>query len=183
MIMKIKTITIIISSILAMSSGLRAQQESPVNTGLGFGFQLVEYQNDFGLGMSINSPYFLHNSIGLRLKANVMYNQHLTEGNAQWTPYSNISLGVIGVGGYVSDRIRLYGEGGTICLLPSSSFSSEKAVFNGYGLFGFEFFFAPIGNYFIEIGGIGGAVADKADTKPIYSTGMMISTGVRFFMK
>lgn len=180
--MKIKTITTI-AAFLFLSEGINAQQKTPVNTGFGIGYQLVEYQNDFGFGMSVNSPYFLHNSVGLRLKANVMYNQHQMDGLSQWTPYSNISLGVIGVAGQVTDRIRLYGEGGTICILPSSAFSTENAIFNGYGLFGFEFFFAHIGNYFIEIGGMGGAVADRADTKPNYSTGMTISTGFRFFFK
>lgn len=83
----------------------------------------------------------------------------------------------------VGERIRLYGEGGVITIFPSSDFSSDDMVFGGYGLFGFEFFFGKMGNYFIEIGGIGtGAVADKIINRPIYSNGLSISTGFRFFL-
>jgi hypothetical protein len=54
----------------------------------------------------------------------------------------------------------------------------------GYGLFGFEFFFTKFGNYFIEIGAVGtGAKADKVASKPIYSNGLTVSTGMRFILK
>jgi hypothetical protein len=161
--------------------GLKAQ-ESQINTGFGLGYQLVQYQEDFGFGINAVSPYFANNRVGVRVKANLMYNQNVIDGLSDWTPYANVSLGVIGVAGKVSERIRLYGEGGFIALLPSDSFSSTNFEFGGYGLFGFEFFFNKGGNYFIEIGGIGtGATADKVATQPIYSNGLTISTGIRFF--
>ena len=38
-------------------------------------------------------------------------------------------------------------------------------------------------SYFIEIGGIGtGATADKVANKPIYSNGLMLSTGFRIYL-
>ncbi|MBC8485793.1 MAG: hypothetical protein H8D45_07100, partial [Bacteroidetes bacterium] len=76
--------------------------------------------------------------------------------------------------------IRLYGEGGIISLFPSDEFSSEEFVFGGYGLFGFEFYMNSRSNYFIEIGGVGtGATADNITNEPIYSNGLLISTGFR----
>ncbi|MEO0332135.1 MAG: hypothetical protein AAF223_10680, partial [Bacteroidota bacterium] len=78
------------------------------------------------------------------------------------------------------DFARLYGEGGIILLLPSDTFSAERTELGGYGLFGFEFYLKNNANYFIEIGGVGtGAQADKVPNKPIYSNGLLISTGFR----
>lgn len=158
--------------------------EEDINTGFGLGMQLVEYQDDFGLGINLTSPFFVDDGIGLRLRANYMFNQAIVDGSYDWVPYSNISLGVIGVGGFVTERIRLYGEGGVIVLIPSSDISSEDSEFGGYGIFGFEFFFSKFGNYFIELGSVGtGAVADQIIAEPIYSNGFSISTGFRFFFK
>jgi hypothetical protein len=109
-----------------------------------------------------------------------MFNEHVSDDVTVWSPYSNVSLGMVGVAGIIGDFIRLYGEGGMIALFPSDNFSSESVVFGGYGVFGFEFYFYQGGNYFIEIGGIGtGAIADKAVNQPVYSNGLMISTGFR----
>lgn len=172
---------ILISILLTVHFSLKAQKEE-LNTGFGIGYQLVQYQQDFGFGINAVSPYFANKRIGIRLKTNLMYNQNVIDGLSDWTPYGNVSLGVIGVAGKVSERIRLYGEGGFIALLPANEFSSTNFEFGGYGLFGFEFFFNKGGNYFIEIGGVGiGATADKVATQPIYSNGLTISTGIRFF--
>jgi hypothetical protein len=113
-----------------------------------------------------------------------MFNQNPKEGETVWMPYSNVSLGLIGISAVIVEHIRLYGEGGTVLLFPSDSFSSKSIVVGGYGLFGFEFFMDKNGCYFIELGGIGtGAVADKVLSKPIYSNGFTISTGFRFYLK
>jgi hypothetical protein len=118
------------------------------------------------------------------VKGNLMYNECVQNSITTWVPYSNVSLGIIGVGGKIGDYIRLYGEGGVIGLIPSNKFSSEQFVFGGYGLFGFEFFMHTSSNYFIEIGGIGtGAREEKIDTQPIYSNGLLISTGFRMYLK
>ena len=113
-----------------------------------------------------------------------MFNENVQDQITTWTPYSNASLGLIGVGGMIGDHVRLYGEGGIVGLFPSSDFSSERFEFGGYGLFGFEFFMNRASNYFIEIGGIGsGAIADRIDNQPIYSNGLIISTGFRIHLK
>jgi hypothetical protein len=178
MIMRKKII--LISMLLALHFGLKAQEDQ-LDSGFGLGYQLVQYQHDFGFGINVISPYFANDRMGIRLKTNLMYNQNVIDGLSDWMPYGNFSLGIVGVAGKVNDRIRLYGEGGFIALVPSNKFSTTNFVPGAYGLFGFEFFFNKGGNYFIEIGGVGtGAIADKVVSEPIYSNGLTISTGIRF---
>lgn len=164
--------------LLCMAERPYAQTEN-INTGHGIGFQLNQYQNDFGFGLQYMTPLFF-NSIGVRAKYNLMFHEHVKDSMMTWTPYSNLSLGLIGFSGMVSERIRLYGEGGLLLILPSSAFSTSAFDLGGYGLFGFEFFTTNSFNYFIEIGGVGsGAVADKLTYQPIYSNGLSITTGFR----
>lgn len=155
----------------------------PVNSSTGFGFQLNQYQNDFGFGISITSPLIIKNRAAVRLRGNLMYNEYIENESTHWEPYTNLSLGLLSLGGKVSERIRLYGEGGFIFIFPPDKISDDNLVFGGYGIFGFEFFMSHSGNYFIELGGIGtGATAEKVENKPIYSNGFLISTGLRFYL-
>lgn len=172
---------IIFTFIFFLYSSYGIAQEEKINTNFGIGFQLGQYQQDFGLGININSPYFAGDRIAFRLRGNIMWNEHLTSsGLSTWSTYSNLSLGVVGVGGQIGNSIRLYGEGGLILLFPSSSFSSESTELGGYGLFGFEFYMNPFMNYFIEIGGVGtGASEDKVPSQSVYSNGLMIQVGFR----
>ncbi len=159
-------------------------QETPIHRGLGLGFQLSQYQRDFGVGLNFTSPYFAKEKIAVRLKGNLMFNENVQNSITKWTPYTNISVGLFGATGKVGEFIRLYGEGGVIGLIPSNEFSSKQFEFGGYGLFGFEFFMNKSCNYFIEIGGVGtGATEDKIVLQPIYSNGLLISSGFRMQLK
>lgn len=172
-----KILTIL--AFMLLSSNLRSE-ESAINQGVGFGFQLNQYQDNFGFGLSLNSPYLFGDNLTFRLKSNVMFNEVIQDQETTWLPYFNVSFGAAGVGGMVTKNIRLYGEGGILLIIPSEEFSSNSTEFGGYGLFGFEFFMNPFTNYFIEIGGVGtGAKADKIPFSPIYSNGLSISTGFR----
>ncbi len=152
----------------------------PMENRASIGFQLNQYQNDFGAGLSLTSPYLANNKLAFRLRGNVMFLQHPEGSSTTWTPYGNVTAGLIGVSGTIRNFIRLYGEGGFIGLFPSDTFSSESFEFGGYGLFGFEFYMTPRNNYFIEIGGVGsGSSADRLPAAPIYSNGLLISTGFR----
>ncbi len=154
-------------------------QESP-SSKISFGFNLGQYQKDFGLGFNITSPYFLQESVAVRFRTNFMFYEHVKNLEITWTPYTNFTLGIVGVGGTISDWARLYGEGGVILIIPDDEFSSESSDIGGYGLFGFEFFMNPHINYYIELGGVGsGARADKILLNPIYSNGFLIQTGFR----
>lgn len=145
-----------------------------------WGFQLGRYQDDFAVGLNLTSPYFANGRAGVRLRGNVAFHEHLSGGTVTWSPYGNVSLGLIGVSGRVGESIRLYGEGGLLGLFPSDDFSSETFEMGGYGLFGFSFFSSPGSSYFIELGGAGiGARADALSTNPVYSNGLVISVGFR----
>lgn len=155
-------------------------EEPTLKNGFQIGFQLSQNQNDFGFGLNITSPLLAHQSLGFRLKSNMMFYEHVDSGAYTWSPYTNVSVGIIGIGGHIANRIRLYGEGGFLLIFPSPAFSSETTNFGGYGNFGFEFFMTNSFNYFIEIGGIGsGATADKVAFSPIYSNGLSINVGFR----
>ncbi|NPD45245.1 MULTISPECIES: hypothetical protein [unclassified Lentimicrobium] len=174
--MKSRLLTLIFVTILI--SAFSQEKRHQFNAG----FQLGQYQKDFGIGLQVTTPYFAKQKVAFRLRGNLMFNEHIHKKETTWTPYSNLSLGIIGVAGEINDKIRLYGEGGALFIFPSTELSSEQMEFGGYGLFGFEFFMSNGSNYFIEIGGVGtGAIADKVLYKPIYSNGLIINTGFRFF--
>lgn len=178
--LRIALISLLSVGLIAIHSS--AAQENSVSSKLGFGMQLGQYQDDFGIGLHLTSPYFLHNNIALRVRGNIMWNEHPGSDNKiTWSSYSNLSFGLIGVAGRIKDFARLYSEGGIIFLYPSSNFSTANYEIGGYGLFGFEFFFDPKMNYFIEIGGVGtGAIKDKIPGEPIYSNGLMVNVGFRY---
>ncbi len=179
--MKTRSVLIILLFIVAITKGFAQEKSLSGKTALGF--QLKQNQRDFGIGINLTSPYFASQRVAVRLKANIMWGQYPDNQDVTtWMPYSNLSLGVVGVGGEMANMIRLYGEGGVVVLFPSNGFSEKSTVFGGYGLFGFEFVTGSHVNYFIEIGGIGtGAVADKIAEKPVYSNGMIINTGFRVY--
>lgn len=158
-------------------------QETQINKKFSLGLQLNQYQNDFGSGITLTTPYFANRKIALRLRGNAMFHEHIQDEETTWSPYLNTTLGISGITGTIGENIRLYGEAGVIGLFPSKEFSSESFELGGYGLFGFEFYMSPGSNYFIEIGAAGtGAKADKLPNSPIYSNGMTISTGFRFHL-
>ena len=172
--------SILIFSFILTGLSLSAQ-ETEISNSMGIGFHLAQYQNDFGVGVNVVSPYFLKNTLAIRLRGNLMWLEHMDEmTETTWTPYSNLSLGIVSVAGEIGGFMRLYSEGGIMLLFPSSDFSSESTEFGGFGLFGFEFFFNSKSNYFIELGGVGtGANADKVPGQPIYSNGLMMQVGFR----
>ncbi len=170
--------------ILQGSTASSQERTNTLNKSLGLGFHLAQFQRDFGMGVNVTSPLFLFDAVAVRARANFMFHEHVHNADMTWTPYWNASLGLVGVSGYVGDRIRLYGEGGAIALFPAPEFSSSDMEIGGYGTFGFELFPHDAWNYYIELGGIGtGATADRIPTSPIYSNGFMIMVGMRMYLK
>lgn len=181
-----KILSSIVLLICLASFNIRAQ-EPDIKSSTALGFHLNQYQKDFGMGINITSPYFFYDRVAIRLRVNMMFNesldQYATTIEYKWYPYLNAQLGLIGVAGYVSPRIKLYGEGGFIFLFPNKDISSENFEFGGYGHFGFEFYMSNFNSYFIELGGVGtGARANLTPARPIYSNGFLISTGFRFHL-
>lgn len=65
---------------LSVSFPLRGQQQLKPNSGLGFGFQVNQFQHDFGFGLNKTSPEILNGNTAIRLKANQVYFEQLLEG-------------------------------------------------------------------------------------------------------
>lgn len=168
-------------TIVTILLALQIQAQEGLNKNFGIGGQVGQHQKDFGIGLNLTSPYFANNKTAIRLKGNLVWNEHLNSSSeTTWSSYSNFSLGFVQVVGEINNFLRIYGESGAIFLLPSNKFSSKSIQFGGYGLFGFEFFFDKHLNYFFEAGGVGtGARADKIAGKPIYSNGFLINVGIR----
>jgi len=170
---------------LTMAQGGR----TPAKNHFEIGGQVNSFQNDYGLGINITSPYFYRGATAVRLSANYMWFQHndLNSGNITWTPYYSFQFGIVGGAAVIANFLRLYGESGLVLLLPNSEFSTNSTELGGYGVFGFEFFMSQdpqsFISYFIELGGMGiGAKADKLPGKPIYSNGFCASVGCRFYL-
>lgn len=144
------------------------------------GYNISQYQKDFGIGVHFISPYFLRKSVAIKAGTNMQWFESSDGIETTWTTYQNIQVGVRGRRTNVTHNVSIYGEGGVLIILPNKEFSSQRSVVGGYGLFGFEFRVLPGFAYFIELGGVGtGATADKIAGKPIYSTGFLTNAGLR----
>lgn len=144
------------------------------------GYNISKYQNDFGIGLQMLSPYFIKSRVAIKIGANYQWLEHVKGTKTTWTGYQNYQFGVRTRSSVIGEKIFIYGEGGLMVLLPNSGFSSKKTLYGGYGLFGFEFKPYPYFSYFLELGGVGtGARADKLATEPFYSNGFLTNVGFR----
>jgi len=147
---------------------------------LELGIQVNQFQNDFGIGAHLISPYFLNSKVAVRAGANFQWFEHYEGAETTWTPYQSFQLGLRSRTAIIENTLFIYGEGGVILILPNSDFSSEDNEFGGYGVFGFEFKPSQKFAYFIELGGVGtGAKADLVGNEPIYSNGFLTQVGFR----
>ncbi len=148
----------------------------------GIGYQILQYQKDFGFGLNYTTPKFYNDSLALRIKSSLIYNENVQNSETVWSQYSNLSLGLVGNAGNVENNVRTYWETGLLVVFPATDISDKKSVFGIYSLFGFEFYGYPDFSYFAEIGGVAiNCVAEKSVNKPIYSNGLSISSGLRFY--
>lgn len=144
------------------------------------GFNISQYQKDFGVGLHLISPYFLMESVAIKAGTNLQWLENFNGKETTWTPYQNIQLGTRGRSFNVTQNIAIYGEGGIVILLPNRDFSAQQTIIGGYGLIGFEFKIIQKFGYFIELGGVGtGATADKIAGMPIYSNGFLTNVGFK----
>ncbi len=175
---KMKNATIIALYCMVIISVKLDAQTNPSKFEIGF--NLNQFQRDYGLGVHLISPYFFNSTSAVRVGANFQWLEYFNGTETVWNTYQSFQAGFRGRSTIVSDKIYIYGEGGFVILLPNSEFSTESVNFGGYGLFGFEFKPASKFAYFIELGGMGsGAVADKVGGKPIYSNGFITTVGFR----
>lgn len=144
------------------------------------GFQLHEFDNDFGCGINLTFPWFGNNKVAIRTCQDVVFSKLIN-----WRPYGSSRLGMVGSTGLIHGFCRFYGEGGLQVLIINKDLSSDKANFGGYGHFGFEFFFNPethTQSYFIELGSNGiRAQATKIKDEPMYFNGFCVGVGFRHY--
>lgn len=176
-------VTLLVS--ITLPSVSQAQLPDKANK-FSIGGNVNRFQDDFGVGLVMTSPFF--NNGKMALQASVIMNYHegipLGETTFGWMPYTTIKFGTIGVAGVIANTIRLYGGGGLVVIMPNEDFSDETVI-GGYGVFGFEFFMgenAPV-SYYMELGGIGtGARAELLPGEPIYANGFSATVGVKWHM-
>ena len=143
------------------------------------GFNISQYQRDFGVGLNFITPYFCKDMLAIRLGGNIQWLQY-ADPETLWVSYGNMQAGIRARSFILEDKISVYGEGGLVMLFPNKMFSSKAFGIGGYGLFGFEFRISGRLSYFLELGGVGtGAVADRAPASPIYSNGFLTNVGFR----
>src|SRR5690625_6609612 len=98
---------------------------------MSIGFQINQYQDDFGIVINATSPFFIYQKVAVRLRSNLMFNEHLKNQETTWTPYLNATVGLLGEAGWIGDSINLYSEGGDrkSTRLNSSHVAISYAVF------------------------------------------------------
>lgn len=150
----------------------------PNRTGaLSVGFSIHEWEDDFGLGGTVTSPWFLWDHGALRMSGAVLFKE-----NFDWQPYYSLRVGLVGGSFMKTAAIRLYGEGGFLFVFPHANFDIEPFRLGGYGHFGFEFFLDTASwpsSYYIELGSNGIQAQDKQGA--FYLNGFTISCGIRIY--
>ena len=90
---------------------------------ISYGFQLVKFQNEFGIGVHLLSPEF--KNLRVNVKTNLNWLNHLdVQNNQTWTEFLNNQVGI----NYqicITNHINLYSEGG-IAPITLSAMSQSK---------------------------------------------------------
>src|SRR5690625_5459155 len=84
----IKTLILIARVFFIPLQKITAQTSEPRNN-MSIGFQINQYQDDFGIGINATSPFFIYQKVAVRLRSNLMFNEHLKNQETTWTPYLN----------------------------------------------------------------------------------------------
>lgn len=164
-----------------------SQNNQPTDTSgsPSLGFELVKFQDDFGFGLQMTSPYFFSNTLGLQVSvAQNYFTDYVspTTGHNRWEHYQTGRVGIVG-GRIVSDLFRLYSYAGALIVRPGNKLSSKDLFLGGYAKFGFEFLSAKSQSLFLEYGLTAtNAVAEKISTKPIFVNGHYSAAGIRVYL-
>lgn len=145
------------------------------------GFHLRQLSGDFGLGLNVDLPTPQYWPT-IRLAGTWQW-QEIPDGNS-FAPASYLTLraGVASKSFQIQERIRAYGEGGLLAVLPSDELAEDNFELGGYGLFGFEFFVEQYGgsSLFLELGA--SSAGNGLETRPgipSFGAGFWVGAGFR----
>jgi len=173
------TFIMIFTCFCLISAGQKKVTEQNREAHFSTGFQLHKFDDDFGCGINLTSPWFWKDKTSVRFNGDVVFSKM-----KNWKPYGSTRLGLVGSTGIVREFCRFYGEGGLQVLTLNPDISADKVKLGGYGHFGFEFFLKETNSdsYFIELGSSGiVAKAQKLEGKPMYFNGFCIGVGTRHY--
>lgn len=145
------------------------------------GFQTQELKGDFGLGLSLDIPLPAR-GLGLRLVGNNYWLEIPGKTDNQIVAFQTIRVGLAPDGWPVGEKIRVYGEGGALFIVPNDAMSPDDFVAGGYGVFGFEFYTKSMfgSSIFIEAGGCStGVQTERREGVPAFGAGMILGAGFR----
>jgi hypothetical protein len=184
----------LVAAALATFATAGAAAAQPVETvheerdGWAVGYTLHRFQDDFGTGGSITTPFFLRHSLRVTLAGGVAWSPNAVtdDGDQDWARYGSARLVLEGGARAEGSPVRLYGFGGPMLLALPSRLSDDEIAIGGLGGFGFEYYFmhenrdGPV-SYFTELGGVGvGARADNQPGRPMLANGFFVTVGLRW---
>ncbi|BAV94477.1 hypothetical protein [Ichthyobacterium seriolicida] len=142
------------------------------------GFQLGKVQDNFHVGA--NTGVRIIDMFELKATANMSFNYYFYSPKKReiLVPYFSSTLGWVYIQP-VSKSINVYGESGSVLIIPAYIFSEENFRFGGYGLFGFEFFTDRYSSFFIEMGCMGTGARQNDAYKSVYHNGFLINVGFK----
>ena len=137
------------------------------------GFQICQYQKDFGVGLQITSPYIIKR-MAFRFRANMQFS------DPSWLPYTNLTLSFVNRYMVFQDKLYVYAEAGGGMIIANRSVSNDAVYGSGFGLFGVEFHPKPPIGFYFEMGGMGTGARTTVGNS--YSNGFILHYGMRFYL-
>jgi hypothetical protein len=167
----------------AQNQGETTEAGNPRASHLAIGAELMDLKSDFGVGLSLTSPYFIGGHAALRAHGGIAWFDGIPkdETEYEWMGYVPLRLGVTTTVGTVGSS-RFYAEAGLLVVPPSKL--TNSAALGGYGDFGFEFFTmktSPV-TYFLQAGAVGSnGDAGEVVGEPTFANGFLMEVGFRWY--
>lgn len=178
------------NSVRAQTGHVDSDGYHPRAGNLALGFELTDFQSDYGMAFTFTTPYFFKKTMAVRLHGGLSWMEAIPaddglEPNYEWIRYFPVRLAWVISIGLGNGLNRLYAEAGGIMYLGADDIASD-IVIGGYGEFGFELFpsmLSPV-SYFIQAGGMGSSgEGSEILGEPSVGNGFMLDVGIRWYPK
>jgi hypothetical protein len=150
---------------------------------------IVGTQTDYGVSVSVTSPYLWARRVALRAGAEYQLLDAVPKDEAKEVrhTYTVFRAGTVGLIGVVESRVSVYWETGLLYLMPESKLASDSSI-GAYANLGMELFprvpsWRPQYSVFFDVGlrGAPDAVAEKVKGEPFYGNGFTGRAGLRLY--